>query len=448
MDQATFLDHLRRSKLLSPEQIGELADRHPGAPPAAIARALVAKNLLTAYQAQQLLAGNARGFLLGPYRILDFLGQGSAGSVFRAEHITLGRVAAIKVFKPEAFASNEAYHFFQREVQATALLDHPNLVTAYDAGESRGVYFLVMEYVDGPSLRKMVRRDGPLPVGLACEIVRQTALGLQYAHERGMVHRDIKPANLLIRHAPGWKSRHSSKSTPSLALGAPRLALVKVLDFGLARLGNGNNPAAEAPTLALQPKVMIGTADYISPEQADDVHAVDIRSDLYSLGCTFYFALSGEVPFPGSTALEKLVKRLTEEPAPLRDKRPEVPAAVSAIVQRLMARDPSQRFQTPAEVAEALGPYCVRQGPETSKAEVATRYSLNTPADSDAEPGTGWVLELAFPREDDTAAQPPAPASGQKRRNRPRGKWKVLLAAVAALILTMAVLALLYWTRR
>src|SRR5262249_26922619 len=210
--------------------------------------------------------------------------------------------------------SDEAYHYFQREVQAIGLLNHPNLVIAYDAGKARGVYFLVMEYVNGPSVRKMVRRDGPLSVSLACEIVRQTALGLQYAHERGMVHRDIKPSNLLVRHAPGWKSTRPSKSEPVLALASPPAPVVKILDFGLARVGHVPGATGqEEVTLAVQSGVMVGTADYISPEQADNIHAVDIRSDLYSLGCTFYYILSGEVPFPGATALEKLVKRLTEE---------------------------------------------------------------------------------------------------------------------------------------
>jgi serine/threonine-protein kinase len=425
MDQVTFLERLRRSKLLSAEEISQIADRHAGVRASDLARALVAEKLLTPYQAEQIYAGNTRGFRIGPYCILAFLGEGSAGAVFRAEHSTLGRIAAIKVFKKAAFDSEEAYHFFQREVQATGLLNHPNLVTAYDAGKARGIYYLVMEYVDGPSVRKIVRRDGPLPVSLACEIARQTALGLQYAHERGMVHRDIKPSNLLVRNAPGWNSARGPKSEPVLALASPPTPVVKVLDFGLARLGHSPGVTVNGnATLAVQSGVMVGTADYISPEQADNIHTVDIRSDLYSLGCTLYFILSGEVPFPGTTALEKLVKRLTEEPVPLRQRRPEIPPAVAGIVQCLMARNPGARFQTPAALAEALAPCCAPENAKPSSAEVATCYNLKPLPIEIPSPARGGSWNLPFPEKTRLSPrhQIPCPALlGAKRTRRGRG---------------------------
>jgi serine/threonine protein kinase len=445
MDQATFVHHLQRSKLLSPDQIRQLTDRHPGAAAVDLARTLVAERLLTPYQAQQLLAGNARGFHLGAYRILDFLGQGSMGSVFRAQHITMERLAAIKVFHKSAFDTAAAHQFFQREVQAVGRLSHPNIVTAFDAGMARGVHFLVMEYVDGPSLERLVTKKGPLAVGLACEVIRQAARGLHYAHALGMVHRDIKPANLLIRHAPGWKGR-APKSEPALALAAEPAPVVKILDFGLARLGKGRDAGGEESTLAVQSGVMFGTPDYVSPEQANDIHAVDIRSDLYSLGCTLYFALSGQVPFPGGNALEKLVKRLAADPVPLAQLRPEVPPGLAAIVKRLMAREPSDRFQTPAELADALAPYCAPEGRGLAAGEMATRYSLNTPADRGGDPGSGWVLEDAFPEDDTTppaaaAAEPEdEPAAPVPAANGGSWPWLVL-AGGAALALAGGALA-------
>jgi serine/threonine-protein kinase len=444
MDQTTFLHHLRRSKLLSAEQLHQIAERPAPDSALALASGLVAEGLLTHYQAEQLLAGNAKGFLLGQYRILDYLGQGSMGAVFQAVHTAMERLVAVKVFRRDAFDSEDARQSYLREVRAAGQLNHPHIVTAYDANKARGVHFLVMEYVDGPSLSRLVHKAGPLPVGLACELIRQAADALGYAQQHGFVHRDIKPSNLLVRHAPGWSSPRSpaGRRPPAAAVQKPFL---KVLDFGLARLGRGAADAeAVEASQALKSGVVYGTPDYISPEQAEDVHAVDIRSDLYSLGCTFYFALTGRVPFPGSTALEKLVKHLTEQPEPLKVRRPEVPAGLAAVVERLMARDPADRFQTPAELAAALAPWC---GEARGPAATPTRYALNTPSETDLEPGTGWLL-------DDSAVDgqpvPSAPPPGRRRRRAlsREAKRGLLWSAYAGLGLAVALLALLYLTTR
>jgi serine/threonine-protein kinase len=340
MDRDTFFRHLRRSGLLRDQEIDEAAQVSDSDRPKVIARALVGQGLLTPFQARRVLAGRPGRLVLGQYRILDQLGQGAMGRVFKAVHATMERVVAIKVILPSILKDLPAVELFNREVRAAARLSHPNIVTAYDANEVKGLRFLVMEYVEGPNLQTLVQGRGRLPIDLARELMSQAASALQYAHEKGVVHRDIKPANLLI--AGGQAGRLDEGPPP----------LVKVVDFGLARVRRG--ASGNPDTIRVEPGAVFGTVDYISPEQARDLHAVDIRADLYSLGCVFYFALTGRVPFPGGSAMEKLVRQLTEEPQPLRELRPEIPAALEAIVARLMAKERDQRFQTPAELAAEL----------------------------------------------------------------------------------------------
>jgi serine/threonine protein kinase len=334
MDRDTFLRHLRRSRLLAEAALEEAAQLN-GERAEILARALVARGVLTRFQAKRVLAGKPERLVLGQYRLLEPLGRGATGRVFKAVHTTMERVVAVKVILRETLRDLSAVELFNREVRAAAQLHHPNIVTAFDANEVKGTRFLVMEYVNGPSLLNLVKSRGPLPVELACELMRQAAAALQYAHEKGMVHRDVKPGNLLIGDPTG-----------------PR-PLVKVVDFGLARARRAGKPRAD-DTIPVEPGTVFGTVDYISPEQAQDVHGVDIRSDLYSLGCTFYHALTGQVPFPGGSPMEKLLKQLMNEPQPIRTLRPEVPEGVEAVVRRLMAKERDQRYQTPAELERAL----------------------------------------------------------------------------------------------
>jgi serine/threonine-protein kinase len=254
----------------------------------------------------------------------------------------MDRVVAIKVIAPELIESERARKLFQREVLALTSLSHPNIAIAHDADEIGGQLFLVMEYVAGKSLEDVVATEGPQPIGIACEMMRQACSALQYAHERGVVHRDIKPANLLVMRSPE---------------GIPT---VKIVDFGLARL----HTSAKAGTLMSQNNAaFLGTPDYVAPEQARNAHEVDIRSDLYSLGCSFYYALSGRKPFDGATVVEIICKHLNEEPPPLEKERPEIPSGVVTIVKKLMAKDPARRFQTPKELAAELA-YWRSQAPK------------------------------------------------------------------------------------
>jgi serine/threonine protein kinase len=280
--------------------------------------------------------GDTQPLSLGQYRLLDELGRGGMGRVYKALHTIMERVVAIKVISPELVSDPVAVEWFRREVRASTQLHHPNIVMAYDANEAEGLHFLVMEFVHGVTLDVLVKQHGPLPIPHACALIRQAALGMQHAHEKGMVHRDIKPGNLLIPLPEGDQ---------------PSEVLVKILDFGLARL----HGKTKGDTIALRGETgVLGTPDYIAPEQSRDIHAADIRSDLYSLGCVFYFTLAGRVPFPGDNAMEKLIKHLMEQPEPLEKVRPDVPPEVAALVRRLMSKDPADRYQTPGELVRDL----------------------------------------------------------------------------------------------
>jgi serine/threonine-protein kinase len=369
MDRKTFLANLRRSGLISPEEYRELKPRLPDSQRGRVlARALVEWGKLTKFQAELLLAGCTNGFILGQYRILEQLGQGGMGRVFKAMHQTMNRVVAVKVLAPHLVKTEKAQRLFQREVRAAARLIHPNIVTAYDANQLGDRHYLVMEYVDGPNLEQLVRERGPLPVGQACDLMHQIAHGLQHAFEMGMVHRDIKPANLLVQPT---------------GLDGRGPCVAKILDFGLARLHDGEGEATQA-TIVTRPNVVMGTPDFLSPEQARSLHKVDIRSDLYSLGCTFYYLLTGKVPFPGGNSLEKLLRQSTEEPIPLEQLRLDVHAGVVQVVRRLMAKDPAARFPTPAELDAALAPFAVPgplHGTAAAKASPFDLPATSTPSE-------------------------------------------------------------------
>jgi WD40 repeat protein len=265
------------------------------------------------------------------YRVLRLLGAGGMGAVYLAEHRVMRRLVALKVINCAYMTSAPARERFRREVRAAARLSHPNVVTTHDAEDAGETHFLVMEYVEGTDLGRLVQERGPLPVDRACEYVRQAALGLQHAFEQGMVHRDLKPHNLML--------------TPD--------GRVKILDFGLAYF------ASEAAAGVTGTGLVLGTADYIAPEQADNPHKADIRSDIYSLGCTLYQLLAGRPPFPTGTPLQKLMAHVNKNAQPLTQLRDDLPEGLMLVLERMMAKHPKQRYQTPAEVALALEPFSV-----------------------------------------------------------------------------------------
>jgi serine/threonine-protein kinase len=343
-DRETFLARLGASGLVEPESLRAVGPRLPATQRGrVVARFLVDEGLLSRFQAEHLLAGRTNGFILGQYRILDEIGRGGMGRVFKAEHATMRRVVALKVLAAHLTRTERARQLFQREVRAAARLVHPHIVTAFDANQADDRCYLVLEFIDGPNLAALVRDLGPLPVGQACEFARQAALGLEHAHALCIVHRDIKPSNLLVQPPVGG----------TLALGG----IVKITDFGLARLGEDAESLAGDESNPPAGNTVMGTPDYLSPEQARGLAGADIRSDLYSLGCTLYFLLTGEVPFPGGSPLEKLERHASVEPEPVEQLRPVVPPGVAALVRRLMAKDPADRPQTPAELVETLEPF-------------------------------------------------------------------------------------------
>ncbi|MBN2580034.1 MAG: DUF1080 domain-containing protein [Pirellulales bacterium] len=271
--------------------------------------------------------------VLGEYQLLARLGEGGMGCVFMARHTRLDRIVALKVIARDRVGNPQAAARFEREMQAIGRLSHPNIVQAHDAREIEGTSVLVMEFVEGVDLGDLIRQQGPLPIAEACELARQAALGLQYAHENGLVHRDVKPSNLML----------------------DREGRVKILDLGLALLAD-ESAAAEGLTSAGH---ALGTADYVAPEQLADSHGVDIRADIYSLGCTLYHLLTGQAPFSAKQyqrPFEKLVGHVRDAAPDARRLRPDVPPGLAAVLGRMLAKEPDGRFSQPREAAEALAP--------------------------------------------------------------------------------------------
>lgn len=362
-----LLQVLRDNQMLPAQQLREaetLADKCRDAK--ALARELLQRNFLTAYQVNQLLQDRKTELLLGDNILIERLGAGGMGTVYKARQKRLDRVAVIKTIRKEHLANANAVQRFEQEARAAARLSHPNIVSVYDAGEANGTHFLAMEFIEGTDLAKLVKERGPLPIASACECIRQAALGLQHAHEQGLVHRDIKPHNLLLNPAKGQ---------------------VKILDMGLARLNS--DPDATAAGLTASGTI-VGTVDYMTPEQAEDSRHADVRADIYSLGCTLYFLLSGKVPFPGGEPLGKLLRHRTEEPTPVEKLRPEVPVEVVAVVRKMMAKDVTQRYQTPVEVVKVLAPLVAqfRRAKSASSAAVATAGGKLSPMGSAPPAGT------------------------------------------------------------
>ncbi len=332
-----FVALVRKSNLADAERLdallqgGTAAGAEPA--PAELARRLVDAGLLTNFQSEQLLQGKWRGFTIGKFKVLERLGSGGMGSVYLCEHMTMRHKVAVKVLPIAKAQDPAALGRFYREARAAGVLDHPNLVRAHDIDQEGELHYLVMDYVDGVNLQRLVMKTtGPLPVDRACHYTYQAAHGLDHAFKAGLVHRDIKPANVLI----------------------DRTGTVKILDLGLARFFDDNQ---DLLTLKYDDNNVLGTADYVSPEQAHDSHDVDIRTDIYSLGATFYFMLTGQPLFPEGKVAQKLIWHQTRQPAPVRKLRPDVPEALEAVLGRMLVKRREERYQAPVDVIAALAPW-------------------------------------------------------------------------------------------
>jgi serine/threonine protein kinase len=276
------------------------------------------------------------------------------GVVYKARQLSLNRPVALKVICGDGREEPEVVRRFERETRAAALLSHPNIVTVFDAGRSGHLYYLAMEFIEGTDLARLVEQSGPLPIEAACNYIRQAATGLQHAFEQGLVHRDIKPANLIVAESKAGPLPNREIEPASLHAKPLRQTVIKILDLGLARLDLPGKNEGAGSTMLTQEGMIMGTPDFVAPEQVEDSHGVDIRADLFSLGCTFFFLLSGQVPFPGRTSLEKLDRLRWGRPRPLERLRRDVSPGIAAIVRKLMAKSPQERYQTPAELVSAL----------------------------------------------------------------------------------------------
>lgn len=329
--KADFLELALKSGLVTQAQIEEIFGSDLPSDPNAAATQLLKSGIITQYQAKQLLAGKFRGYFLGTYKILQPIGQGGMGSVFLAEHTSLQRRVAIKVLTAEKAKDKLTLERFNREARAAAALDHANIVRLHDISQGNGVHFLVMEYVEGNDLHSLMSKTGPLHYAQAVEYVAQTAAGLQHAHDRGFIHRDIKPANLMLN-----KDGH-----------------IKILDMGLAR---NFNCSSDNLTAMLAEGNIAGTVDFLSPEQAMN-HPLDERSDIYSLGATFYSLLTGHPPFNGSTAQKLMQHQLKDPPSVMKKLNGRLPPPLSEVLNKMMAKKPSERYQTATDVIDALAPW-------------------------------------------------------------------------------------------
>lgn len=346
LNAETFLSVIRQSGLLEKEHIKRVIDEMQQAgvnvkDTDVIADYFIGHQYITQWQADKLLQGKHKGFTLGKYKLMGLLGKGGMSSVYLAEHVLMRRRCAIKVLPIKRVKDSSYLDRFYREARAVAALDHPNIIRAYDIDlemeKDTEIHFLVMEYVNGRSLQEVVKEDGPLSVEVTAEYMRQSALGLEHAHRAGLVHRDVKPGNLLV----------------------DSFGTVKLLDLGLARFAERSDE--QSLTITHDEKVL-GTADYLSPEQALDSHSVDHRADIYSLGCTIYYLLTSYPPFRDGTLTQRLMFHQVKEPPSISVDRPDVPESFLAIVRKMMAKKPEDRFNSMAEVSQTLGNWLLQNG--------------------------------------------------------------------------------------
>jgi eukaryotic-like serine/threonine-protein kinase len=351
----TLVDLLRYERLLTQDQLDQLTEEVLGEfdRPQALAKYLVQLGWLTVYQINHLFEGRTQDLVIDSYCILDRLGEGGVSEVYKARDLRRNRLVALKVLRQDLRSERDAVRQFERELQAVTRLNHPNIVRTYDANRVGNSHYFAMEFVEGTDLGKVVQLSGPLPIPDACDCIRQVASGLQYAHQVGLVHRDIKPANLFLITPPGY-----DKPTPGVSWKRPADPVIKILDWGLARLREPGDDTTDPCTAGSEEGMLIGTADFIAPEQARDPRLVDIRADIYSLGCTFYYLLTGQPPFPGSSLMQKILQHQQAEPPCVRAARPDVPEELAVIVQKMLAKQPEARYQIPLAVSVPLRRFC------------------------------------------------------------------------------------------
>jgi serine/threonine protein kinase len=429
MNTRQFLDSLAEQSILAMDDLAKMR-RHLSreqleAAPNSLARELVRRQKVTRFQAVQVIQGRGRSLVFGDYLVLDKVGEGGMGQVFKAEHRRMRRIVALKLLPPHATSSKSLVDRFYKEVELAARLSHPNVVTAYDAGESRGLHYLIMEFIDGHTLSDHLRANGPLSVEQAMNCLLQAARGLEYAHAEGIIHRDVKPSNLMVSQR----------------------GVVKILDLGLARLEHSLAVPLPAGNAELTTSgQVLGTVDYMAPEQSYDSRAADHRSDIYSLGCTLYRLLTGYPPYSGETMMQKLLAH-REQPIPsLRYKRGDVPPALDALYQRMVAKLPDDRPQSMSEIVASLEALMAN----ASEAE-STITHIQAPASDDEGldhflqrmasssgigSGSGAFSETPSPGSSGTFRSDHASGGSSRSRHRrtPAAGWLAVAAASALIV--------------
>ncbi len=435
MNRTAFLEAVRTSGLIPPVQFDRTVkwlsdDAVSGA---GVARDLVAAGVLTEFQCVRLLAGKTDGFVVGQYQIQDQIGKSSVGRIYRARHRTMNRLVAIKVLAAEHTQDTARRAAFQAEARAAARLAHPNVVTVLDVNQMGDRLYLVLEYVDGVGLDRLVREHGPLPASRACDFVRQALLGLAHAHEKGMIHGAITPANLLVGR-PGGQGRTDRPA-------------VKVANFGLGRVVEPTALGADD----------CDPFDYRAPELLVPKALLTPSADLYAIGCTLYFLLTGRAPFAGGSSEEKARRHLSASPPDVEQFRPDVPAAVAGLVRSLLAKDPRNRPSDAAQVAAALEPFCEVDDPARIDFRVpaasAGPASINNaclsglhsappteripPVERDVADTSPWS-EIDSPTLDDESGMTPLSTKTKRRRPERTGllTFGYAIAIVAILLVT------------
>src|SRR5262245_42644400 len=379
-----------RSKLMTPDEVEEVLRRHPevgkpGDDPDAFRKLLVQGKHLTDYQAALLLRGHSEGFFLNQYRILELLAKGRMAGVYKAVH-TSGQAVAIKVLPASKARDPEVLARFRREARLLTRIDHPNVVRAFQLGESAGKHYLVLEYLDGDTLDEVLERRKKLPPVEAVRIVHEALLGLQHIHERGMIHRDLKPGNLMLVDT-GRKGDDT--------LDRP----VRILDIGLGKavFDEAAKSHVDDPSQLTTDGVLIGTPDYLAPEQARSAKNADIRADIYSAGCVFYHTLTGQSPFADKSVLNQVMRHATEQPKPLSDFLSPVPDGLQNVLNWMMAKDATQRYATPDRAAQAVKLF-LQHTPANKPAKAPVpAYVKWLESSPDADPGRAPVIPANIP---------------------------------------------------
>jgi serine/threonine-protein kinase len=356
-----FLDYVERSELVDTaalqSALEELKAANGGDLPAdadVVANKLIEKKLLTSWHVEKLMQGKYRAFFLGKYRILQIIGSGGMSTVYLAEHKLMHRQRAIKVLPKKRVNDSSYLARFHLEAQATSQLDHPNIVRCYDVDNEGDTHYIVMEFIEGKDLNTIVKQEGALPLELACNYIAQSAEGLAHAHEKGLIHRDVKPANLLV----------------------DKKGIVKILDLGLALFSDNE----QASLTVEHNENVLGTADYLAPEQARNSHKIDHKADIYGLGCSLYFVLTGRPPFPDGTLAQRIAKHQTEMPEDIRKLRPDCPRDLADICMKMMQKRPEKRYANMREIAIALESWLANHGYqfEPGSGEAAAKAAVLT----------------------------------------------------------------------